>query len=363
MATLELKNVAKRFSSGIWGVRKIDLQVHDKEFVVLLGPSGCGKTTTLRLVAGLEDITSGTILLNGKDVTWLPPRKRGISMVFQNYAVWPHMTVFENIAFALKLKRQTADEIKRTVENVARLTKIDDYLDRLPAQLSGGQQQRVSLARALAVNPELFLMDEPFSNLDASLRVAMRTELKAIHQQTQATTVFVTHDQAEAMSMADRIVIIKDGEITQLGTPEDVYFRCADTFVAGFIGTPPMNFFDVAVARSGDETSVTHPGFTLSISHRERSDLGGYSKSRLILGIRPEDISLVAEKDCNFSEKALVVEPQGSHQVVSAKVDGRIVKVVSPPSPRIHPGETIHLGFDLQKLHFFDPDTTKRLQE
>ena len=248
MATLELIDLAKRYPKNIWGVKKMDLEVKDKEFIVLLGPSGCGKTTTMRMVAGLEEVTKGTILLDGRDITDIQPHHRNVSMVFQNYAIWPHMTVYENIAFPLKLNKIPGSEIKQRVQETADMVKIGELLKRLPGQLSGGQQQRVALARALAVKPRLFLMDEPLSNLDAKLRVVMRTELKAIHQQTEASSIFVTHDQSEAMSMADRIVIMKDGVIVQIGTPDDVYFRSANMFVAGFIGTPPSNFFTVKCA-------------------------------------------------------------------------------------------------------------------
>jgi multiple sugar transport system ATP-binding protein len=238
MATLTLKNVTKRFGKKVVAVNDFSLQVPDREFLVLLGPSGCGKTTTMRMVAGLEEVTYGTILIDGVDVTDLPPRKRDVSMVFQNYAVWPHMTVYENIAYALKLKRMDKKTIAKTVKEAAEMTKIAELLNRYPSQLSGGQQQRVAVARAIAVKPKLFLLDEPLSNLDAKLRVATRTELKAIHDKTEATTVFVTHDQSEAMSLADRIAIMKDGEIVQIGTPEEVYDESVSLFVADFIGTP-----------------------------------------------------------------------------------------------------------------------------
>jgi multiple sugar transport system ATP-binding protein len=342
-------------------VKDVSLEVHDREFVVLLGPSGCGKTTTLRVIAGLEEATSGSVVLDGRDITALPPRKRDVSMVFQNYAVWPHMTVFENIAFPLRLKSLSRQAVDKTVRDVAELTKIDDYLQRHPSQLSGGQQQRVALARALAVKPKLFLMDEPFSNLDAALRVAMRTELKAIHQEAEATTIFVTHDQAEAMSMADRIVILKDGELVQIGTPDDVYFRCVNTFVAGFIGTPPMNFFEMRMERGEGEIVLRHSAFALPLKHADKPEVTKVEKDRLTLGVRPEDISLVSEGRGLLSEQALVVEPQGSHQVVSLDLDGQIVKVVAPPDPKIEPGERIHLSFSEDKLHFFDGDTGGRV--
>ena len=217
MATLTLENVTKQFGKKVIAVKNFNLEVQDREFLVLLGPSGCGKTTAMRMVAGLEEVTGGRIFIGDRDVTDLPPRKRNISMIFQNYAVWPHMTVYDNIAYALKLKRMSKAEIDKIVKEVAAMTSIEMLLDRYPSQLSGGQQQRVAVTRAIAVRPEIFLMDEPLSNLDAKLRVSMRTELKAIHNKTDATTVFVTHDQSEAMSMADRIVVMKDGEVIQVG--------------------------------------------------------------------------------------------------------------------------------------------------
>ncbi|MFC1452694.1 ABC transporter ATP-binding protein [Verrucomicrobiota bacterium] len=360
MATLELRDIGKRFGGRTWAARDVRLEVKDREFVVLLGPSGCGKTTTLRLIAGLEEATSGSVLLDGKDITFLPPRKRNVSMVFQNYAVWPHMTVFENIAFPLRLRKVADTEVRETVNEVARLTKINDYLERHPSQLSGGQQQRVALARALAVKPKLFLMDEPFSNLDAALRVAMRTELRAIHQQAEATTIFVTHDQAEAMSLADRVVVMKDGRIVQDGTPEDVYFKCADTFVAGFIGTPPMNFFDTTAALREGRALFSHDAFTLTLPAERMRQLGDEPRA-VTVGVRPEDMMLLPREDALFAGQAMVVEPQGSHQVVSMRLGGRILKLVAPPAPKLRPGDPIQVGFDCQKLHFFDGGTGARL--
>ena len=361
MATLKLEDVSKRFSRKIWGVRKIDLQVQDKEFIVLLGPSGCGKTTTLRMVAGLTEVTTGTIYIGDRDITELPPRRRGVSMVFQNYAVWPHMTVYDNIAFSLRLMRKNKREIDTTVRDVAEMVKISELLKRFPKQLSGGQQQRVALARALAVKPQIFLLDEPLSNLDAKLRVMMRTELKAIHQQTQATSVFVTHDQSEAMSMADRIVIMKDGEVVQIGTTDDVYFRSANVFVAGFIGTPPTNFFSVEPQSRGDATVLHHRHFDLELNGEKRQLLADYGKDNLILGVRPENILITSERQSLFSAEVLVVEPQGSHQIVAIQLDDRIVKIMASATERIRPGERIHLNFQSEGLHFFDSETEWRI--
>jgi multiple sugar transport system ATP-binding protein len=278
-------------------------------------------------------------------------------MIFQNYAVWPHMTVFDNIAFALKLRKMSKDEIKRIVEDVARMTNIDMLLKRYPSQLSGGQQQRVAVARAIAVSPEIFLMDEPLSNLDAKLRVSMRTELKAIHDKTDATTVFVTHDQSEAMSMADRIVIMKDGEVIQVGTPEDVYHRSATIFVADFIGTPPTNFLDITLASQNGTVSLKNPNFEMQVSGTLGSSLKNHGKDSLTLGIRPENISLVSEDEALFSAPCLVSEPQGSHQVVAIELDGKIVKIVAEAQPKVLPGEIVHLAFKQNTIRYFDKDT------
>jgi multiple sugar transport system ATP-binding protein len=357
MATLTMQNITKKFGRNVIAVKDFNLEVKDKEFLVLLGPSGCGKTTAMRMVAGLEEVTGGRILISDRDVTDLPPRRRNVSMIFQNYAVWPHMTVFGNIAFALKLKKLPKDEIKRIVEDVAGMTSIQMLLDRYPSQLSGGQQQRIAVARAIAVNPEIFLMDEPLSNLDAKLRVSMRTELKAIHDKTNATTVFVTHDQSEAMSMADRIVIMKDGEVIQVGTPDDVYHRSATIFVADFIGTPPANFMDVELVTQNGSTILVNPNFTMSLSEKAATKLKNHGKREFVFGVRPENISLVTESEALFSAPCLVSEPQGSHQVVAIELDDKIVKIVADAQPKVLPGEIVHLAFKEETIRYFDKDT------
>ena len=361
MATLELIDLAKRFSKKVWGVKKMDLEVDNKEFIVLLGPSGCGKTTTMRMVAGLEEATKGTILLDGKDITDKAPRDRGISMVFQNYAIWPHMTVFDNIAFSLKLQKIPKKEIRERVEETAAMVKIKDLLTRLPGQLSGGQQQRVALARALAVKPKLFLMDEPLSNLDAKLRVIMRTELKAIHLKTGATSIFVTHDQSEAMSMADRIVIMKDGEIVQIGTPDDVYFKSASVFVAGFIGTPPANFFNVFCKFQDDKYILENENFSVNLDQSNFQELSNYVNKELVLGVRPEDIEIVEKKDSLFPNEIMVIEPQGSHQIVAFSFSGNIVKMIVPAEKKLQYDDSISLNFNLNRLHLFDKESELRI--
>jgi len=358
MATLQMINVTKRFGKSVIAVNNLSLEVHEGEFLVLLGPSGCGKTTAMRMVAGLEDVTMGRIVIDGTDVTNLPPRNRNVSMIFQNYAVWPHMTVYENIAYALRLKRMDKATIDKIVKEVARMTKISELLDRLPTQLSGGQQQRVAVARAIAVEPKIFLMDEPLSNLDAKLRVSMRTELKAIHTKTNATTVFVTHDQSEAMSMADRIVIMRQGEIMQVGSPEDVYERSANLFVADFIGTPPTNFFEAKIKSDNGAIHLVNQFFDLELPTEKSTPFEAYGKSQLTIGVRPENIILTDRPNSIFSAECLVAEPQGSHQIVAFEFGDKIVKVIAPPLPKINPGETIHLAFEQENMRFFDPKTT-----
>ncbi|OAA31619.1 sugar ABC transporter ATP-binding protein [Kosmotoga arenicorallina S304] len=362
MATLELINLSKRYGKSVWGAKDVNLKVNDKEFIVFLGPSGCGKTTTLRMIAGLEEVTEGKVLIDGEDITDMPPRKRNVSMVFQSYAVWPHMTVYDNIAFALKLKKMEKSTIDKIVREVAELVNIGEYLERFPRQLSGGQRQRVALARAIAVKPKLFLMDEPLSNLDAKLRVRMRTELKAIHHKTEATTIFVTHDQSEAMSMADRIVVMKDGKIVQIGTPDEVYFDSANIFVAGFIGTPPTNFLEMEIHRDKGETFLVNPLFRFKLTDKLLPYLKNYNKDKLIMGVRPESIQINSDNETVFKEKVLVVEPQGSHQIVAVELNGKIMKIVAPSFPKYSPDENIDISFDEKRVMFFDIETEERLR-
>ncbi|ABR31555.1 sugar ABC transporter ATP-binding protein [Thermosipho melanesiensis] len=364
MATLELVNLSKRYGKKVWGAKDVNLKVNDGEFVVFLGPSGCGKTTTLRMIAGLEEVTEGKVIIDGKDVTYLEPRKREVSMVFQSYAVWPHMTVYENIAFPLKLKKFPSEEIDKIVREVAEMVKIEELLKRFPSQLSGGQRQRVALARALAVKPKIFLMDEPLSNLDAKLRVKMRTELKAIHHKTGATTIFVTHDQSEAMSMADRIIIMKNGRIEQVGTPDDVYFNSANVFVAGFIGTPPTNFFEMEVVRQSGRIHLKNEHIDIPLNGKNEKIVESYSKNKIIVGIRPENLLITNNKDkAIFTEKILVVEPQGSHQIIAVDLGEQIVKIVVPAFPKYNPDEMINVTFDSERIMLFDIETKSRLEE
>jgi len=361
MAELKLTHVTKRFGKDVLAVNDLSLDVHDGEFLVLLGPSGCGKTTAMRMVAGLEEVTEGIITIDDVEVTDLPPRKRNISMIFQNYAVWPHMTVFDNIAYALKLKKMDKATIEKIVQEVAKMTKIGNLLERYPSQLSGGQQQRVAVARAIAVEPKVFLMDEPLSNLDAMLRVSMRTELKAIHTKTDATTVFVTHDQSEAMSMADRIVVMRDGEIVQVGSPDEVYDHSASVFVASFIGTPPTNFIDVELAQQNGSYHLISQDMDLTLDDAQAAPLVEHGKNSYIVGVRPENMLLVNEEDAVLSVECLVAEPQGSHQIVAVEVEDKLVKIIAPPQPRVNPGDMVHMAFKPGSEAFFDKETGLRI--
>ncbi len=362
MANLKLTNINKIYENNVQAVFDFNLEIHDREFIVLVGPSGCGKSTTLRMIAGLEDISSGELYIEDKLVNNVPPKDRDIAMVFQSYALYPHMTVYENMAFGLKLKKMPKAEIDQRVKEAARILEIEKYLDRKPKALSGGQRQRVALGRAIVRNAKVFLMDEPLSNLDAKLRVQMRSEIIKLHERLNATSIYVTHDQTEAMTMATRIVVMKDGYIQQIGAPKEIYNHPNNMFVANFIGAPAMNFIH-GVYRAGrfevDGKSFTVPGmFTQQLSAYEGKDL--------VLGIRPEDIhyeGIVAEAfpDSPFDFNVDVAELLGhefilhgefGHQPILAKVSSRV-------DVKAH--ETIKLAMDVAKLHFFDKETTKAI--
>lgn len=359
MATVELKRLRKVYNRKVEAVKGIDLTVHDGEFLVLLGPSGCGKTTTMRMIAGLEEITEGEVIIDGISVGELPPRKRNVSMIFQNYAVWPHMTVFENIAYALKIKKMEKNEIVERVQEVAQLSGIEELLDRYPDQLSGGQQQRVAVARAIAVRPQVFLMDEPLSNLDAKLRVQMRTDLKEIHRRTGATTVFVTHDQSEAMSLADRVVIMKDGAIIQIGTPDEVYHNSANRFVADFIGTPPTNFLRVSVGAKEEN------GYRLKGDHldfvADHPALKRFEGSEILLGVRPENIEV--EAGAPIEATCRLIEPQGSHNIILAEIGEQRMKLSVNPDIGLQVDQSFQMRLKSGHYHFFDPETGERLDD
>jgi multiple sugar transport system ATP-binding protein len=349
MAEIRVSNVQKAFGA-VRALVDVDLVVHDQEFTVLLGPSGCGKTTLLRIIAGLEAATSGRVMIGGRDVTDLPPRARRISMVFQNYAVFPHLSVFENVAFGLRMQRVAKERIAPRVERAAELMHIEPYLQRYPSQLSGGQRQRVAVARALAVEPEVLLMDEPLSNLDALLRLEMRAELKKLLQGTGTTTIYVTHDQVEAMSLADRIAVMREGVIVQYDAPLRVYDHPSDTFVGGFIGNPPMNF--LTFGRSGGRATLG--AFSLA------APAGG--SATLLLGLRPEDVDVSHDATPDrFAAEVVVVEPLGPHVLLTLQAHGQALKVTAPPDLQTRPGATLHLRPNPHRLRWMDPTSGANL--
>lgn len=354
MVEVRVEGVTKRFGNVI-AVNNVSLHVKHKEFVVLLGPSGCGKTTTLRCIAGLERVDEGEIYIGDEEVTDLPPRKRGISMVFQSYAVFPHMKVFDNIAFGLKLKKVPMSEMKNRVEASAELLQIEGLLDRYPHQLSGGQKQRVALARALVVEPKVLLLDEPLSNLDALLRLRMRAELKYLHKKMGTTTIYVTHDQVEAMSLADRMSIMKDGEVLQFDSPDEVYRNPATLFIGGFIGSPPMNFIPSSLLIDKAELDVS----LVPIKSAMNALKLGFD---VIFGIRPEDITVERGASPGAIEAEVrVVEPLGSYKLLTTEISGEILKVQVSPDLDIKMGDHIWLRPNQDKLRVFDKKTGKSL--
>lgn len=366
MAEVILEKVAKTYPNGFKAVLDANLEVQDKEFLVLLGPSGCGKTTTLRMIAGLEEITEGTIKIGGRVVNDVEPKDRDIAMVFQNYALYPHMSVYENMAFGLKLRKTPKPEIEKRVTEAARILGIEQLLDRKPKQLSGGQRQRVAVGRAIVRNPKVFLFDEPLSNLDAKLRVQMRAELKRLHQNLQATIIYVTHDQVEAMTMADKIVIMKDGIIQQIGDPYSVYFEPRNKFVAGFIGTPAMNFISAKLVSEGGKVWVVKEDMKLLVPEDKVERLGHLVGKETTFGIRPEDIYdkmyAVAPKD-EFTVKGNVdvVEPLGSETLIHATIHGDEIVAKVDPKSRASAGDKMDLVFDMSMMHLFDPETEENV--
>ena len=366
MARVVLDGVSKTYPGGVVAVRDVNLDFPDREFVVLVGPSGCGKSTCLRMIAGLETITEGTITIGERVVNDLPPKDRDIAMVFQNYALYPHMTVRNNLAFGLKLRNYPKDKIDARVEEAAEILEISRLLDRKPKALSGGQRQRVALGRAIVRKPQVFLFDEPLSNLDAKLRVQMRTEISKLHQRLRTTMVYVTHDQVEAMTMGDRIVVLKDGVVHQVDNPISLYLHPTDRFVAGFIGSPPMNFFEGDLSGEGEELIFSAPGISLPVAAEHRSPLKQSGGRRAVFGIRPEDICLAeAEapaRECPELEASIeVIEPMGSEVYLyftagESSFIGRI-----PPREGLSVGDRVKVRFRMDKAHFFDPDNDKTI--
>jgi multiple sugar transport system ATP-binding protein len=356
MAEVILEQVHKRYGEVV-AVQGVDLQIADREFVVLVGPSGCGKSTTLRMVAGLEEITAGTIRIGARVINHLPPKDRDIAMVFQNYALYQHMSVYDNLAFGLRNRKVPEDRIRQEIGRVVQILSIGELLARRPRQLSGGQQQRVALGRCIVRNPAVFLFDEPLSNLDAKLRAQMRLELKELRERVPTTSIFVTHDQVEAMTLGDRIVVMKDGVVQQTGTPLEVYRRPANLFVAGFIGSPAMNFLDLEVA----DGRLAGPGVALALPERLTDRLRPYSGRRITIGVRPEHLVLAnggAGSLPSFGARVFTTEQLGAEQLLDARVGETLVRVARiDPELALAGGDEVRLAVPPERLHFFDPDS------
>ncbi len=357
MVRVRLENLCKYFGK-VKAVDHLNLEIKDGEFVALLGPSGCGKTTTLLMIAGIYKPTKGYVYFDDQIVNDLPPKDRNVGMVFQSYALYPHMTVYDNIAFPLKLKKRPKHEIDKKVREVARFLRIEELLNRKPSQLSGGQQQRVALARALAKEPQLFLMDEPLSNLDAKLRITMRAELKRLQKDLGITTIYVTHDQVEAMTMADRIAVMNLGVLQQYGAPHELYNRPANVFVAGFIGAPPMNFIDGSLVEKEGKLIVDFGPFQITLLDDQAEVLRKMgAPSEIIFGVRPEDIT-VGEGD--LTGEVYVVEPMGRDSIVHLNMgEGIMVRALVSGVVTMSMGENVKLKFDMSKIHIFDKKTEK----
>lgn len=376
MATLELKNINKIYSNNVQAVFDFNIKIRDREFIVFVGPSGCGKSTTLRMIAGLEEITSGQLLIDGELMNDVAPKDRNIAMVFQSYALYPHYTVYDNMAFGLKLRKFSRDEIDRRVQAAAETLGLKPYLDRRPAALSGGQRQRVALGRAIVRDAKVFLMDEPLSNLDAKLRVQMRSELIKLHENLGTTTVYVTHDQIEAMTMASRIVVMKDGYIQQIGAPKDIYDFPNNVFVGGFIGTPPMNFISGVVTEDGkfECGSHRHGIFRFTVPQKQLSVLReqGYIGVKLLMGIRPEDCLdspefINSHPDSKVEAKVEISELLGAESQITVKFPGEdstgqnvIAKVKARMD--VHTNDMFTVALNMDKCHFFDIESELRIR-
>ena len=375
MSEIALRNVCKQFDSEHYGVKDFNLDIHDKEFVIFVGPSGCGKSTTLRIIAGLEEITDGELWIDGELSNYLEPKERGMSMVFQNYALYPNMTVYGNMAYALKIRKMPKDEIDKKVHEVAKILEIEQLLDRKPAALSGGQKQRVAIGSAIIRKPKAFLMDEPLSNLDAKLRAQMRVELVKLHKQLDTTIIYVTHDQTEAMTLGTKIVVMKEGLIQQVGAPQSIYDNPVNLFVAGFLGSPSMNFFQCTVkAEENNRTALLlDDAKTVKKVYldgtRGKQIADRYNGRHVILGIRPEDIYELEEaKKLGIENDSVDVdEPVVNREMLGAEVilyfdeQGKTLAVRLNPENQTQVGEKVSLYFDMDKAHVFDPETEENL--
>ncbi|MDR2506343.1 MAG: sn-glycerol-3-phosphate ABC transporter ATP-binding protein UgpC [Oscillospiraceae bacterium] len=366
MASVSLKHIYKIYTGGVTAVSDFTLDIEDKEFIVLVGPSGCGKSTTLRMVAGLEEISDGELYISDKLVNDVAPKDRDIAMVFQNYALYPHMTVYDNMAFGLKLRKTPKAEIERRVKEAAKILDIEHLLSRKPKALSGGQRQRVALGRAIVREPKVFLMDEPLSNLDAKLRVQMRTEITKLHQRLQTTFIYVTHDQTEALTMGSRIVVMKDGFVQQVDTPQNLYDYPTNQFVAGFIGSPQMNLFNVKLVKEGGDIWAVFGDNKILIPKGKVAKFTdeSYIGKDVVMGIRPENIHdeqvfIASQPNSVISVKVEVVELLGSETFLYLKASGKDTNVIARVNPRTptRSGDTIPVAFDTNHLHFFDKET------
>lgn len=375
MSEIALRNVCKQFDSEHYGIKDFNLDIHDKEFVIFVGPSGCGKSTTLRIIAGLEEITDGELWIDGELSNYLEPKERGMSMVFQNYALYPNMTVYGNMEYALKIRKMPKDEIDKKIHEVAKILEIEQLLDRKPAALSGGQKQRVAIGSAIIRKPKAFLMDEPLSNLDAKLRAQMRVELVKLHKQLDTTIIYVTHDQTEAMTLGTKIVVMKDGLIQQVGAPQSIYDNPVNLFVAGFLGSPSMNFFQCTVkAEENNRTALLlDDAKTVKKVYldgtRGKQIADRYNGRHVILGIRPEDIYEIEEaKKLGIENDSVDVdEPVVNREMLGAEVilyfdeQGKTLAVRLNPENQTKVGEKVSLYFDMDKAHVFDPETEENL--
>ena len=364
MASISLKNINKTYPNGFVAVKDFSLEIADKEFIIFVGPSGCGKSTTLRMIAGLEEITAGELWIGDKLVNDVEPKDRDIAMVFQNYALYPHMSVYDNMAFGLKLRKTPKDQIEKLVSEAAKILGIENLLDRKPKALSGGQRQRVAMGRAIVRNPKVFLMDEPLSNLDAKLRVQMRIEISKLHQKLQTTIIYVTHDQTEAMTLGTRIVVMKDGVIQQVDTPQNLYNMPNNIFVATFIGSPQMNMVESTVVKKGADVYLQFGTNSIKLPEAKAKKLmdGHYEGKTVMLGIRPEDVKdeemfLSSSPDSVVEATVRVYELLGAEVYLYFSVDDFDITARVNPRTTARPGDTIKVAFDLSKLHVFDKET------
>ena len=368
MASLSLQHINKTYPNGFEAVKDFNLEIADKEFIIFVGPSGCGKSTTLRMIAGLEEISGGTLKIGDKVVNDVEPKDRDIAMVFQNYALYPHMTVYDNMAFGLKLRKVPKDQIDKMVKEAAKILDLEKLLDRKPKALSGGQRQRVAMGRAIVRDPKVFLMDEPLSNLDAKLRVQMRIEISKLHQRLETTIIYVTHDQTEALTLGTRIVVMKDGVVQQVDSPLDLYMRPNNLFVAGFIGSPQMNFIDAKVVVSGSEVRLMFGSNSIKLPENKAKKLidNGYEDKTVTFGIRPEDIKdeemfISNSPDTTLEATVKVYEMLGAEVFLYFTIETFDITVRVNPRTTARPGDTIKIALDGSKIHLFDKETQETI--